>query len=517
MSACALCLTAPAPKTGCACADRRAHVECLTAEKHDGMWYMCPVCSQEYTGATRMALATEWVRRTRASGSDAERMRARSHHAYAVGCDGRYDESELELRACIEETRHKLGRAHRLTLQTTGHLAEVLLCADRLVDAEAVARQLVEAAVCDEEYLGSAECILARIVGQIGQLDEAEALFRKSKLPQLNARPLALVLIRQGRYAEAYDQARLSFEFSRATFGDAHEDTRLDLSMLLHIAARMKGRRAHRCASCGSAARSKRCAGCKAVWYCDERCQGLHRLEHRPECLRVKLALLTERRAVEPVPSDGLDGLDGLDGRIVDLMLSSPLAMYSEAERLVQEQLDAADSHWAVIRASAALAAAIALQGRPDDARQTIQSIAESRWTTHPESSDAARRVSKYAAVVAKMEPDKVVALSLIQAELELDIHHNIRNMRTWLALGRALGAQGRVAEAASALERALEIATVDIGPHRRTDRVRSELRELVASDSYTSGGLGAVAIRPAVGLTGLAGLTGLTGLTGRG
>ena len=111
---CALCLTAPAPKTGCACTERRAHVECLTTAKHDSMWYMCPVCSQEYTGAMRMALAVEWVRRTRASGSDVERMRAMSHHAYAVGCDGRYDESERELGLCIEETRRRLGSAHRL-------------------------------------------------------------------------------------------------------------------------------------------------------------------------------------------------------------------------------------------------------------------------------------------------------------------------------------------------------------------------------------------------------------------
>ena len=105
------------------------------------------------------------------------------------------------------------------------------------------------------------------------------------------------------------------------------------------------------CAGCGATNSPKRCAGCKAVSYCNTVCQTAHwKAGHKKECGRLRdelqraLGATCEQAATQPAPSSQrrgflLGGLGNVDGK--DKADAQPaITVASRTERLIQSCSD---------------------------------------------------------------------------------------------------------------------------------------------------------------------------------
>ena len=136
--ACYLCLGSDPPpiQSGCACRSDTglAHVACLidkavAQQRHRGaaVWWECQTCGQQYTGATRRALAEAWWARVRDEHErNEERLCAAHTLAVAREADGQYAESERINREVLAVRRRVLGDEHPDTLSSAGLLATLL-------------------------------------------------------------------------------------------------------------------------------------------------------------------------------------------------------------------------------------------------------------------------------------------------------------------------------------------------------------------------------------------------------
>ena len=296
MAVCRVCRRAAGAvlDTGCACPEHHAHASCLTSlcgaqpQKEKGRkerWIACAACGQEYTGAMCKELARVSLKRAKTARPvvTEEVLFAKMYHAYAAAMVGETRVAELGLSRCLASMREKLGPTHHLTLQTAGHLCEVLLGERRLEEAETRSRELYRACVACGTHVDFARSTLARVLRETSKLVEAETLLRACAPTCSTMRSMVILLYRQRRFFEAADYAARSLAMNSAAYGPTHDETTLDLRTLRKIERRI-GTGDARCAECGlREPKPKRCACCLVVRYCGAKCQRAHRAKHKAD------------------------------------------------------------------------------------------------------------------------------------------------------------------------------------------------------------------------------------------
>ena len=288
--ACRVCNgRAGALPTGCACAGH-AHVACLLAAGHR-TWISCAVCGKEFAGRICKELARVGLKRAKSARPvvDEDVLFATMYHAYSCALVGETRDAERDLKRCLVRMGEKLGAKHPLTLQTTGHLCEVLLVlggsdAGLLAEAEARSRALFLACVESDTLVQFARSTLARVLRETKKLAEAETLLRACSPSSSTMRSMVILLYRQRRFFEAAQYAVRSLALNTAAYGPRHDETALDASILRKIRRRV-GNGDARCATCGAREPKPRlCGACRDARYCGAACQKSHRAEHRETC-----------------------------------------------------------------------------------------------------------------------------------------------------------------------------------------------------------------------------------------
>ena len=293
-SACRVCRTSAGSifETGCACAERHAHAACLLNSRDTKQrWIACAACGQEYTGAMCKELARVSLKRAKSARPvvTEDVMFAKMYHAYASAIVGETELAERGLSRCLASMREKLGKTHHLTLQTTGHLCEVLLGERRLEEAEARSRELYRACVECGTHVEFARSTLARVLRETSKLGEAETLLRACAPSCSTMRSMVILLYRQRRFFEAAEYAARSLAMNVEAYGPSHDETALDARIVRKIERRV-GTGDARCAECGlREPKPKRCACCLVTRYCGAKCQRAHRAKHKEETKTLRL------------------------------------------------------------------------------------------------------------------------------------------------------------------------------------------------------------------------------------
>lgn len=269
-----------------------AHVACLLAAGRR-TWISCAVCGQEFAGQICKELARVVLKRAKSARSvvDEEVLFARMYHAYSRALVGEMRDAERDLRRCLVVMGEKLGANHPLTLQTAGHLCEILLvlsesdaASSLLAEAEARSRALFLSCVESDTLVEFARSTLARVLRETTKLAEAETLFRACSPSSSTMRSMVILLYRQRRFFEAAQYAVRSLALNTAAYGAKHEETALDASILRKIRRRV-GNGDARCATCGLREPKPRlCGACRDARYCGTACQKSHRAAHREMC-----------------------------------------------------------------------------------------------------------------------------------------------------------------------------------------------------------------------------------------
>ncbi len=112
---------------------------------------------------------------------------------------------------------------------------------------------------------------------------------------RLYSRPLVDLVVkkRAWKYVDVPHKAHARLkkqcaEYARALTGP--NDYNVDIDVPQFVSVVLETSHAHKnnaCAACNApllAFKGRRCSGCLAAWYCDERCQKLHRLVHKSDC-----------------------------------------------------------------------------------------------------------------------------------------------------------------------------------------------------------------------------------------
>jgi hypothetical protein len=287
MASCRVCRAAAGSvfETGCACPrhEQHAHASCLLKERHNKRWIACAACGQEYTGAMCKELARVSLKRAKVARPvvPEDVLFAKMYHAYASAILGETDMAERGLSRCLVTMRERLGATHHLTLQTTGHLCEVLLGERRLEEAEARSRELYRACVACGTHVEFARSTLARVLRETSKLDEAEKLLRACGPSPSTMRSMVILLYRQRRFFEAAEYAARSLAMNTEAYGPDHDETALDARIARKIERRI-GTGDARCAECGvHEPKPKLCACCLVTRYCGTKCQRAHRAKHK--------------------------------------------------------------------------------------------------------------------------------------------------------------------------------------------------------------------------------------------
>lgn len=166
---------------------------------------------------------------------------------------GELERAEFHLRTAVRMRRGLLGADHPDTLESSEHLARVLVDAGRSDEAETLARQTMEAR-SRSDGVGAVLTLhsvstLSRALHAQHKVVEAETLLREAVFqggeslgaehPQLLAvrSDLAVVCIEIGRFAEAETILREVYAAREAQFGERHTDTlesQVNLASVLH-------------------------------------------------------------------------------------------------------------------------------------------------------------------------------------------------------------------------------------------------------------------------------------------
>eukprot|EP01046_Picozoa_sp_COSAG06_P066123 COSAG06_NODE_16540_length_995_cov_1.204241_1_plen_235_part_10 len=141
----------PLLSTGCACcragsSGGRAHVSCLaSAAAHQReLWYECPTCKQQFTGAVLMELArARWELDRSRPEADAERLQALGSLAGALSDSGDNAAARPLFEELVAVQRRTQGHKHPHTLDAIGRLGDLL---SRMGD-DAGAQPLLEEAL----------------------------------------------------------------------------------------------------------------------------------------------------------------------------------------------------------------------------------------------------------------------------------------------------------------------------------------------------------------------------------
>lgn len=286
--ACRVCRrVAGALPTGCACEPRscHAHVACLLSAGRR-TWISCAVCDQEFAGPICKELARVVLKRAKSARPvvDEDVLFAKMYHAYSCALVGETLDAERDLRRCLVVMGERLGANHPLTLQTSGHLCEVLLVLGQSAEAEARSRALFLACVASDTLVQFARSTLARVLRETKKLAEAETLLRACSPSSSTMRSMVILLYRQRRFFEAAEYAVRSLAINAAAYGRKHDETALDASILRKIRRRV-GNGDARCATCGAREPKPRlCGACRDARYCGTACQKSHRAAHRGTC-----------------------------------------------------------------------------------------------------------------------------------------------------------------------------------------------------------------------------------------
>eukprot|EP01046_Picozoa_sp_COSAG06_P039947 COSAG06_NODE_4781_length_3959_cov_92.982997_2_plen_438_part_00 len=141
----------PLLSTGCACcragsSGGRAHVSCLAgaAAHQPKLWYECPTCKQQFTGAALLGLArARWELCRHRPEADGERLLALGNLAVALSQSGDKATARSLFEELVAVARRTRGNDHAVTLSAIGRLGTLL---SRMGD-DAGAQPLLEEAV----------------------------------------------------------------------------------------------------------------------------------------------------------------------------------------------------------------------------------------------------------------------------------------------------------------------------------------------------------------------------------
>ena len=141
----------PLLSTGCACcragsSGGRAHVSCVAsaAEHQPKLWYECPTCKQDFTGAALLRLCrARWELYRNRPEVDVERLTALGNFAGALSHSGDNATARPMFEELVAVSRRTWGSDDPATLTTIGRLGNVL---SRMGD-DAGAQLLLEEAV----------------------------------------------------------------------------------------------------------------------------------------------------------------------------------------------------------------------------------------------------------------------------------------------------------------------------------------------------------------------------------
>jgi hypothetical protein len=184
----------PLLSTGCACCrpgsgGGRAHVSCLAsaAAHQERLWYECPTCKQEFTGAVRMGLSrARWELYRNYPEADPERLAALGSLAAALSNSSNSGDCAAA-RPLLEElvavARRTRGSDHAFTLDAIGRLGDLL---SRVGD-DAGAQLLLEEAVAGlrltlgDEDVATLDTMsqLAAVHGRLNATAKARLLFEE--------------------------------------------------------------------------------------------------------------------------------------------------------------------------------------------------------------------------------------------------------------------------------------------------------------------------------------------------
>ena len=225
-----------------------AHVACQAqAAAHKGAggwndtWVVCSTCGQRYTGAMRLGLARELVRRLeKRAPEDAHRLAARSNLGDALMDAGDLGGAEALLRDVLAIRRLAWGRADPTTRDTAGILADVLDLQGHHAGAVALYREVLAATPAKEQEHQNTLVTKSNLANALSRMDdyaEAKALLRGVQATQerlhgpadaralQTASMLGCVLQDQGKHGEAEALHRPTLAARRRVLGPEHPDT----------------------------------------------------------------------------------------------------------------------------------------------------------------------------------------------------------------------------------------------------------------------------------------------------